>query len=362
MSILLLALFFAVGYLIYSFTTRKRLRIGISVPASQNPYEIWIQRLVILGAILLLLFGLSYYTGKSSFCANCHSDKKEAKALNKSPHKGIQCLQCHQPAGISGAVLQKIDYSRWLWVYAVTNTVMPQRAHIDDGACLRCHNDVRRSTVSRYSIKVRHKDFLEKGARCIDCHNAIAHPEVTKPEHEPSMGSCIKCHNDRVAKADCSVCHEKDIGSEIRGGRRGVMKVGVSPNWDFCYRCHDEEGCTACHGIKMPHPPNWLSRNEVKHALPGFTKREICWRCHDIPSAPLQPAMMQSCGCHGTMMFHGPREKWRKDHGPIAIGNREGDGENDYCYNCHSEKLCDHCHTEGRYKARQQPGDGGLGY
>jgi len=356
MILLLGSLVFVAGYLIYLFATRKRLRVPVKMPATQSPYEVLFQRFVVLGAIAAILIGLSYYTGRPSFCANCHTKRVEVKALAKSSHKGIGCLKCHQSPGVSGAVLQKIDYSRWLWVYAVTNTVEPQRANVDDGACLRCHPEIPKKTVVRYGIKAKHRDFLEKGSHCVDCHNSVAHPEVVKPERRPSMDSCMKCHDDRVAKADCSVCHTKDIGSEIKEPRRGVMKVGVQPELYFCYRCHEEKKCTSCHGVIMPHPPDWLSHGPVaKHAKPAFTNREVCWRCHDIPEAPLKPAMIQACGCHGTMGYHGPQESWRKTHGPIATGKVPGDGENDYCGNCHSDNLCNHCHSEGKYKVPKQP-------
>jgi len=353
MLLVTLALLFALGYLAYSFATRKRLRVRLEVPVSESPYAAWGQRFLIVAAVALTFVALSSYTARPSFCANCHGKSTAVIALRSSTHKGVECLQCHQPAGATGALLQKIDYSRWLWVYATTNKIEPATASVDDGACLRCHGEVRSKTVSRYSIRVRHSDFLQDGARCVDCHNTVAHPGAVKPVREPSMGGCIKCHDGKRAAAECSTCHEKDIGTAIREPKRDRIKAGIFVQWDFCYRCHKEKRCTNCHGVTMPHPPDWVAK--AKHARPAFTDRDVCWRCHDIPSAPLQPAMLQSCPCHGTMEYHGAQELWRTNHGPIALGRQPGDGENDYCYDCHSVRLCDFCHREGRYKARTAP-------
>ena len=353
MLLVVLALLFALGYLAYSFATRKRLRLRLEVPVSESPYAAWGQRLFIVVAVALTVVALSSYTAGPSFCANCHAKSTAVKALQASAHKDIDCLECHQSAGISGVLLQKVDYSRWLWVYATTNKVEPATAPIADGACLRCHSDVRSKTVSRYSIKMRHSDVIQNGARCVDCHNSVAHPGAVKPVREPSMSNCIRCHNAKKASAECATCHEEDVGTTIREPKRDRIKAGIFVNWDFCYRCHEQKPCTQCHGVQMPHPPDWVAK--AKHARPAFTNRKVCWRCHDIPSAPLQPAMLQACSCHGSMEYHGTQEFWRTNHGPIALGREPGDGENDYCYDCHSVKLCDYCHREGRYKARTGP-------
>ncbi|MCL6472684.1 MAG: NapC/NirT family cytochrome c [Firmicutes bacterium] len=357
MLLLSLVLLGMIGYLIYSYATRDRLRLKLKVPVSESAYDVWLQRLIVVAVILIILFAGSYYTGQPKFCANCHSLKKEAKALEKSAHAGIKCLSCHQPPGITGAIAQKVDYARWFWVYAITNKANPGKARIEDAACLKCHSEVRQKTLSRYGIRVSHKEFLDAGADCMDCHNSVAHAGLIKPETVPSMSACVKCHNDKTAKADCSLCHEKDIGEKIRTPKRDLIKTGIFVNWDFCYRCHQPQKCTNCHGLQMPHPPNWVS--EVKHALPAFTNPNVCFRCHDMPYAPLQASRLQGCTCHGTMEYHGTFDEWRKQHGPIATGKIPGNGENENCYSCHSEKLCDYCHPVGKYKVvpRQQDGN-----
>lgn len=355
MIFLILGLFGAVGYLIYSFATRDRLRIQVKVPVSESAYDVWFQRLVIIGIIVGSSLAASYYVGQPRFCANCHSLKKEAKALATTSHAGIKCLKCHQAPGISGAAMQKIDYSRWFWVYATTNKAEPKKAYVEDSACLKCHGEIRTKTISRYSIRVSHKEFLKAGASCMDCHNTVAHPGVIKLQRTPSMSSCVKCHDDKTAKADCMLCHNTDVGEKMRAPKRERIKTGIFVGWDICYRCHQEQKCTRCHGVKMPHPPDWVSG--VKHAKPAFENRKVCWRCHDLPTAPLQPAMLQACSCHGTMQFHGPTESWRTLHGPIATGKIQGDGENHNCYGCHSTSLCDFCHPKGKYKPAYKPNE-----
>lgn len=359
MLIVLFLMAATVVYFIYSVATKNRFRLPVRVPVAQRQAEKWITRAALIGAALAIVFGSSYYTGRESFCSYCHASRQESKSLKKTRHKDLSCLDCHQEPGISGFLRQKIDYTRWVAIALNDRDKKPGRAEVSNAACLKCHSAVAGKTISGYGIRVRHRDFLDTGAKCGDCHNSVAHPGVTKPEKSPSMDRCMVCHNGKTASAKCDECHQNDIGSSIRMARREVVKTGViAVSWNFCYRCHEEQRCTSCHGVTMPHPPNWVS--EVAHAKPAFEKPDVCWRCHDLPQAPLQPtqsAFMKSCGCHGTMGYHGnwPWEYWRKNHGPIAIGAKPGDGENENCYRCHSAKLCDFCHLGKGYKAKNPP-------
>ncbi len=359
MLILLFLMGATLAYFIYSIATKNRFRLPLKIPVSQKLTEIWPTRAAIIGATLAIIFGLSYYTGRDSSCSYCHASRQESKSLEKTRHKNLSCLDCHQEPGVSGFLLQKIDYARWAVTSLFDKNKKPGKVEVSNATCLKCHGAVATETLGSYGIKVRHKDFLDAGSKCGDCHGATAHPKVAGEERNPSMDRCMTCHNGKTASAKCGECHMNDIGSSIRMAQREVVKTGtISVSWNFCYRCHEEQKCTSCHGVTMPHPPNWVS--EVAHAKPAFEKPDVCWRCHDLPQTPLRPtqsAFMKSCGCHGTMGFHGdwPWDYWRKNHGPIAIGAKPGDGENENCYQCHSAKLCDFCHAGKGYKAKNPP-------
>ncbi|MBI4733293.1 MAG: NapC/NirT family cytochrome c [Rubrobacteridae bacterium] len=348
--VLSLALLGAIGYLFYSHSNKDRVQVQVEIPVTENTFELWLQR-VIIAVVLISFFALSgRYIENPAFCAKCHNTNTEAKALIKTVHNKLACLQCHQQPGFTGAILQKIDYARWVAIYVKTDKAEPKHAVVKNDACISCHSKILSKTYVTHSIRVRHKDFIKKGARCVDCHNSVAHPGVVKPEQSPSMTSCVSCHNGQTASAKCSVCHTKDIGDRMRLPKRDRLKVGVSVKWNFCYRCHENKKCTSCHGVTMPHPPDWVSG--VKHARPAFVNIKTCWRCHDMPNEPLKPAPLIACACHGVVnQYHEPEPVWIKNHGPIALGKLSGDGMNERCYSCHGKKLCDFCHVTGKYKA-----------
>lgn len=348
--LLLFALIAAIGYLVYGYSNKDRLQFKIEVPTTENPYEQWIHRLIIVTVLAAFVALSSSYIDKPAFCVNCHSNAVEAKTLAKTVHSGLSCLQCHQQPGFTGAILQKIDYARWATIYARTNKAEARHAIIKNDACLACHRSILQQVKTTHSIRVRHKDFIENGARCVDCHNSIAHPGVIKPEQSPSMAGCVSCHNGKIAKSKCQTCHAKDIGDKMRLPKRDRLKVGVSVKWNFCYRCHENKKCAKCHGVTMPHPPDWVSG--VKHARPAFININVCWKCHDSEKEPFKPSPLVSCACHGVVNeYHEPEPFWIKKHGPIALGKMTGDGMNERCYNCHGKKLCDFCHDAGKYKA-----------
>src|SRR3990172_6999547 len=92
MILLSLALLGAVVYLVYSYATMDRLRVAVHVKVPERPVDVWGPRLFSIAVLVGLVIGSSYYVGRPAFCANCHSDRKEAKALAQSAHKDVPCL------------------------------------------------------------------------------------------------------------------------------------------------------------------------------------------------------------------------------------------------------------------------------
>jgi predicted CXXCH cytochrome family protein len=90
------------------------------------------------------------YQGKE-YCKDCHSDKYDS--INKTPHKIIQCENCHGPAidHPSDPPKLTIDRSRAL--------------------CLRCHYPLPYPTSGRANIKSIDPDKHNPDMECSTCHN-----------------------------------------------------------------------------------------------------------------------------------------------------------------------------------------------
>jgi hypothetical protein len=163
------------------------------------------------------------------------------------------------------------------------------------------------------------------------------------------MQKCVVCHDGKRASASCETCHDEDVGTPSASpGRLANVELTNASHPGACYACHNDEPCTACHGVTMPHPSDWKDM----HIRDGFARKEICWRCHYEPGKPFLPSDKSCAPCHGLKgSMHGPN--WLKEHGPQATG--EADGHHVRCISCHSWR-CDRCHDTSfndRYAPRQ---------
>ncbi len=91
------------------------------------------------------------YQGRE-YCKQCHPDKYNS--IMKSPHKIIQCENCHGPAG---------DHYSEKTPKLVINK---SRA-----LCLRCHYPLPYPTSGRVNVPSIDPDKHNPGIECADCHN-----------------------------------------------------------------------------------------------------------------------------------------------------------------------------------------------
>jgi hypothetical protein len=317
----------------------------------------WAVRLGVPVMLLLALLGGDVYLARPETCAQCHRQGAYHESLAQTAHKDITCVRCHMEPTVSGLARFNVDYARWLITYGTAKTAPePGPGSVRQSACVRCHRDVRTETIEAGGIRIRHSDILATGASCRDCHNDSSHPGALVEPSVPSMDLCLPCHDGETAAVDCQTCHIRDPGSRPEPGR-GYTSLKTAGAPDACYACHDEAPCSSCHGIRMPHPPDWapVRPNEpgqvVGHARPGFVDRELCWRCHFAEGRPFVPAE-ESCSCHGLYGRQHGGQAWVAEHGPEATGQRGGTFAD--CFGCHSQTLCDLCHPAS-YRERYAP-------
>ncbi|MHB9148472.1 MAG: multiheme c-type cytochrome [Thermoleophilia bacterium] len=331
--------------------------------------------LVQILAVTLLIVGFAAGNAsleRPSTCAQCHTDELVFASVAETEHADLECADCHRPRGAVWPARQVMTFARWTYVNAANGNKEPEPrpGSVTSSRCLDCHDEITERTVARGGIKVRHADFVEQLYGCRDCHNVSSHPGALAEPTEPTMEKCLPCHDGVTASSECETCHAEDVGRPSRPDAP-LPKVELTEAGQYasCYVCHQEDACNSCHGIRMPHPEEWATR----HMRDGFTRRDLCWRCHYSGDQIFVPSS-ESCSCHGLPgTMHGG-ELWIREHGLQATGQKAG--ENAECFLCHGGALCGYCHDEsyaGRYNplpagydtyrpspSAQPPADGGI--
>jgi hypothetical protein len=90
------------------------------------------------------------YKGRD-YCVACHS--VQGQRISTSPHRIIECENCHGPA--------------------VNHPLVPAKLNIDRSRdlCLRCHTSLSYPTSMRSEIKGINPDTHNPGIQCVICHN-----------------------------------------------------------------------------------------------------------------------------------------------------------------------------------------------
>ena len=234
-------------------------------------------------------------------CRQCHPSVKDSKFY--AYHS--DCESCHGGGSVHASSLSK------------TNIAFPK-----SGECLNCHQ--RDSKIMNFKFSDHHR----AGVNCAECHEIHA-PKTEKAARaginkmDKTSSSCIKCHQDVVARFNmpshhpvkegglsCASCHDP------HGGKQARL---ISKN-EQCFKCHQAirgpkvfehapvvEDCTICHN---PHgSPN--------RRLLEVSQPVLCLQCHSVADnrhaqgsvagARISGAVLRSCAsCHGSI--HGSQQ------------------------------------------------------
>ncbi len=113
----------------------------------------------------------------------------------------------------------------------------------------------------RKGVKVPHAFHLDRGVNCTDCHAEVVHGPQELMDSEgsiyPRMKVCFRCHNDKRAPRECTLCHTVQLNMNLG---TGGIDIEDTPN----YMYPDEATCTDCH----------LEENDYK------MKPAVCIDCH----------------------------------------------------------------------------------
>jgi len=304
-----------------------------------------------------LLAGVT--TGAETMCLSCHGgDMPHTERLvdegSTDPHRSTNCVRCHEPGGVVGSLTYSVPsrVAHFAQGIAGAEAVAGYGVPVASDACERCHAaDVRGTvTVEDRGVKISHAEPLEAGAVCVDCHEVQKATGVVGT-FTVGMAPCLRCHDNEQASAACEYCHTKDIAYAVHVNIEAQPKVLVPDK--RCGSCHDQTSCDACHGLRMPHSPEFIATEHPRAATLDIwdNNGETCKKCHTQTRNPCT-------ACHRKLGPGHPPEAWRTIHG---LGGPEVGFNRAACNGCHGylapiegRNFCGVCHKE--YVGYQQAG------
>ena len=316
----------------------KQVRIGRRV---RTPQQRAVRIAVLVGGALLpvtlvlaVVLGLGVSQGVG--CGSCHAMGPYAAVGGDSSHSALGCQQCHAREGVTGILADGFRAMRWTGAAFVGRGVAGYTT--DQSSCLRCHESVLVGTTVSRGIAVRHSDFI--ATPCGYCHEGTGHMIEGRTYRGPAMDDCLTCHKTSQSNlAGCEKCHPK-VAERDRRETQTAWRVTHGPNWQTthamgnmatCSSCHPTEFCAKCHGVKLPHPPDWARAHG--RGLDPVT-RDSCATCHELSWCDT---------CHGGLSMPHPAG-FMPDHGVLA-----NDVGEQACNRCHEPMACTICHYQSSH-------------
>ncbi len=104
----------------------------------------------------------------AAYCGGCHEDKYNS--IRQSPHKIINCENCHGPARDHPENPEKLEINR------------------SRDLCLRCHYELPYAASGRAHIPGVNPEFHNPGIECANCHNPHKPNDMPKTPQAPASG------------------------------------------------------------------------------------------------------------------------------------------------------------------------------
>ncbi len=181
-------------------------------------------------------------------------------------------------------------------------------------ACGRCHPDAVNRQVTIFGNVFDHRDHAGTAALpCETCHNTNAKPESA------GHGRLT------IGRDDCRQCHaQRRVASPHEPNWKRLHGSQARKSPGDCQTCHSQASCDNCHGTRIPHGADWVSR----HGQAGLNQR-ACAQCHE-------PSLCNACHQRAKPDSH--NKAWPKTHGQAAKQAPKR------CERCHQRSTCRACH------------------
>jgi type II secretory pathway component PulM len=299
-----------------------------AVDESTPPWRRTAERLLLsapgMALLALLLFAVTYgVTNSTAYCTfRCHQDLVEipeapstapltatglsataVETTTAEPAYHEDCGGCHR----SGVVTDVMDRGRMVFVSFTGSGETSLSAVVPSSNCLRCHRSILRDVVtgSGSNVRMSHKEPYEAGMACDYCHARTGHDGTRSPQ----MSSCSECHDGKQASVECSTCHtsspsDQSTRNEPQGSESRRIYRAVPIDDNRCYDCHRPAACDSCHGVRVPHTPEFYAGRHAYYA--AWDRKDVCYVCHEVESCQ---------DCHQSFAAGSNHyASWEQDH------------------------------------------------
>jgi hypothetical protein len=250
---------------------------------------------IIFLAVVLLLAFTTYFFAKEmmiaqpAICKYCHFITPYYNKWERSTHKMVPCLKCHE-YGPFNALSGQLRF--------IAGTYNPRPlTNVPDSKCLQagCHDRrliESKVTLSKWNIVFDHKPHFTQHRKGINLHCRSCHSDIVQGEHmKVSINVCFLCHlnvmtNIKDNKA-CTTCHREIKKNVLYKG--AVFNHMKPPEKDYpCISCHSsvkigegnvpKEKCFFCHVDRTEK----YNDAELVHGQHIGRKQMDCFFCHQF--------------------------------------------------------------------------------
>ncbi|MDH7486023.1 MAG: NapC/NirT family cytochrome c [Anaerolineae bacterium] len=133
--------------------------------------------LLALALLLAALSGAFIHTADPSFCARCHKILPAYEGWQRSPHRQVNCHQCHADPGLIGELRARVKGLYMVYVhFSDSDEQALPTCEFDWHRCYECHYDPPADLTSLPPLPASHLHFSAEGLRqCAVCHDDVSH-------------------------------------------------------------------------------------------------------------------------------------------------------------------------------------------
>lgn len=284
-----------------------------------------------------------WVTSRDSVCVSCHLDDSahavRMEGGEDDPHADVACVGCHESPSLLARVTVAVPRRavHFMGGFALEKLARGYGVPVAVKSCSECHKREISETVEDdgRGVRMSHAEPLDAKAYCNDCH--ALHPDTGIVDRfTVGMAPCLRCHDANQAPAECSYCHTKDVAYAMQS--RGEIRPVSHVRQIDCGGCHSQASCDACHGLRMPHTPEFMGGAHAREAVEDIWHNggRTCDRCHFEMHRPCTK-------CHVASFPGHAKETWPRDHA-------KADPRNNGCDSCHGKlavmdrNFCLVCH------------------
>lgn len=134
--------------------------------------------LIVFGLIFLVIYSAFRFTYAwymdSSACKKCHEVEPYHTSWEESPHKNIDCKDCHMTRGPFHRLDTTVRGVKDLGIH-IKGDYFSFKAIYYDTNCINCHTGDFKPEENAPMLPQNHAKFIKNGVGCNNCHRDTGH-------------------------------------------------------------------------------------------------------------------------------------------------------------------------------------------